>query len=83
CFWSNRGVDVKIVIDKEGNTNTSRVAINLVTNAGIELRTDDNYKIQHDKVMIIDDNSTDRQLQLHGQRETIQFRECYSHQEPT
>ncbi|ELW2866249.1 phospholipase D family protein [Salmonella enterica] len=54
----NRGVDVKIVIDKEGNTNrSSRAAINLVTNAGIELRTDDNYKIQHDKVMIIDDNS--------------------------
>jgi phosphatidylserine/phosphatidylglycerophosphate/cardiolipin synthase-like enzyme len=54
----NRGVDVKIVIDKEGNTNrSSRAAINLVTNAGIELRTNDSYKIQHDKVMIIDDSS--------------------------
>lgn len=32
----------------------SRAAMNLVTNAGIPLRVNSNYKIQHDKVIIVD-----------------------------
>ncbi len=50
-----RGVDVKIVIDENGNTGrASRAAMNLVTSAGIPLRVNGNYKIQHDKVIIVD-----------------------------
>ena len=50
-----RGVDVKIVVDENGNTGrASRAAMNLVTNAGIPLRVNSNYKIQHDKVIIVD-----------------------------
>ena len=42
-----RGVDVKIVIDENGNTGrASRAAMNLVTSAGIPLRVNGNYKIQ-------------------------------------
>ncbi|HBV4265965.1 TPA: phospholipase D family protein [Klebsiella pneumoniae] len=50
-----RGVDVKIVIDDKGNEGrASRAAMNLVTNAGISLRVNNNYKIQHDKVIVVD-----------------------------
>lgn len=50
-----RGVDVRIVLDEHGNTSkASRAAMNLVVNAGIPLRTNSAYKIQHDKVIISD-----------------------------
>nr|WP_015647631.1 phospholipase D family protein [Pseudomonas sp. GLE121]AGL12876.1 endonuclease [Pseudomonas sp. GLE121] len=50
-----RGVDVKIVVDDHSNTgHSSRAAMNLIVNAGIPLRTNDHYKIQHDKVIVID-----------------------------
>jgi hypothetical protein len=55
-----RGVDIKIVIDKDGNRNKSSLAaMNLVTGAGIQLRTDDDFKIQHDKVIIVDNKSVE------------------------
>lgn len=51
-----RGVDVRVVLDSKGNQGrASEAAINLLVNAGIEVRTVDNYKIMHDKVAIIDD----------------------------
>lgn len=50
-----RGVDVRIVLDARGNEGKgSRAAMNLIVNAGIPLRTDSAYKIQHDKVIITD-----------------------------
>lgn len=53
-----RGVDVRIVVDEKGNTGrASRAAMNLMVNAGIPLRTNDHYKIQHDKVVVIDGNT--------------------------
>ncbi|WP_015062520.1 MULTISPECIES: phospholipase D family protein [Pseudomonas syringae group] len=54
----NRGVDVRVVVDEKGNTGrSSRAAMNLLVNAGIPLRTNDHYKIQHDKVVVIDANT--------------------------
>lgn len=51
-----RGVDVRVVLDSKANQGRASVAaINLLVNAGIEVRTVDNYKIMHDKVAIIDD----------------------------
>lgn len=50
-----RGVDVRIVLDEHGNDGKpSRAAMNLVVNAGIPLRTNATYKIQHDKVIVTD-----------------------------
>lgn len=51
-----RGVNVCVVLDSKGNQGRASVAaINLLVNAGIEVRTVDNYKIMHDKMAIIDD----------------------------
>ena len=50
-----RGVDVKVVLDERGNHGKSSVAaINLLVNAGIPVRLDSHYKIQHDKVIVTD-----------------------------
>lgn len=50
-----RGVEVRIVVDEKGNRGKASIAaMNYAVNNGIELRTDGDYKIQHDKVMIID-----------------------------
>jgi phosphatidylserine/phosphatidylglycerophosphate/cardiolipin synthase-like enzyme len=51
----DRGLDVRIVLDAQGNEGKgSRAAMNLIVNAGIPLRTDSAFKIQHDKVIITD-----------------------------
>lgn len=53
-----RGVDVKVVVDANGNRGKASVAaMNLLVNEGIPLRTISKYKISHDKV-IITDNQT-------------------------
>lgn len=50
-----RGVDVRVVVDNKGNrSKASQAAMNLLVNAGIPLRTNDQYKIMHDKVIITD-----------------------------
>ncbi|WP_426768557.1 phospholipase D family protein [Erwinia aphidicola] len=50
-----RGVDVTVVIDDRGNrSRASQSAMNVVVNAGIPLRTNGQYKIMHDKVIITD-----------------------------
>ena len=55
-----RGVDIQIVVDEKGNrSQSSLAAMNLVANAGIALRTNDHYKIQHDKVIIVDGITTE------------------------
>lgn len=49
------GVDVKLVLDDHGNEGrASKNAMNYVVNAGVQLRTIDKYKIQHDKVIVVD-----------------------------
>lgn len=55
-----RGVDVKVVLDDWGNHGKSSVAaINLLVNAGIPVRLDSHYKIQHDKVIVTDDHNVE------------------------
>lgn len=50
-----RGVDVRVVLDDSANHGgASHAAMNLIVNAGIPLRIDSHYKIQHDKVIIAD-----------------------------
>lgn len=50
-----RGIDVMVVVDEKGNrSKASQAAMNVVVNAGIPLRTNDQYKIMHDKVIITD-----------------------------
>ncbi|WP_218961706.1 phospholipase D family nuclease [Erwinia amylovora] len=50
-----RGVDVRVVVDDKGNhSRASQSAMNVVVNAGIPLRTNGQYKIMHDKVIITD-----------------------------
>lgn len=51
-----RGVDVKVVLDDKENRNRYSLAVmNLLVNAKIDVRTSDYYRIQHDKVIIVDD----------------------------
>ena len=55
-----RGVDVKIVIDEKGNRNrASLAAMNLIVNAGIPLRTNDRFPVQHDKILIVDNHTVE------------------------
>jgi phosphatidylserine/phosphatidylglycerophosphate/cardiolipin synthase-like enzyme len=50
-----RGVDVKVVLDSRSNDGrASHAAMNALLNGGVELRTIDRYKLQHDKVTITD-----------------------------
>ncbi|AQU87153.1 endonuclease [Komagataeibacter nataicola] len=50
-----RGVDVAIVLDEEGNKGKgNQMAIARVRDAGIQVRMDDVYAVQHDKVIITD-----------------------------
>jgi phosphatidylserine/phosphatidylglycerophosphate/cardiolipin synthase-like enzyme len=50
-----RGVDVKIVLDAEGNrSRASQAAINVLVSAGIPVRTVSAYRILHDKVIVVD-----------------------------
>lgn len=50
-----QGVDVRVVADQNGNRGKANVAaMNLLTHAGIPLRLDHVYKIQHDKVIVVD-----------------------------
>lgn len=50
-----RNVDVRVVLDAHGNEGkSSRAAMNLLVSAGIPVRTNDYFKIQHDKVIVAD-----------------------------
>ncbi len=52
---SKRKVTVKIVVDKNGNTGRASIAaLNALKNAGIAVRVNDSYRIQHDKIIISD-----------------------------
>ena len=50
-----RGVEVRVVVDRKGNTGKASVAaLNLLVNAGIPTRTVSAYAIHHDRVIIVD-----------------------------
>ena len=50
-----RGVDIKIVIDSHAdNLIQTRRAIRRIRQSGIRVRYNDVYKIQHDKIIIVD-----------------------------
>jgi phosphatidylserine/phosphatidylglycerophosphate/cardiolipin synthase-like enzyme len=50
-----RGVDVRVVVDENGNrSKASLAALNLLAGAGIPTRTISRYAIHHDKYMVID-----------------------------
>lgn len=56
----SRGVDVRVVVDDRGNrSKASRAAMNLLANADIPLRTNGQYKIMHDKVIITDEQNVE------------------------
>lgn len=52
-----RGIDVRVVLDWKANSakgSAGVVAMNLLANAGIPVRTVSQFKIMHDKVIITD-----------------------------
>lgn len=50
-----RGVDVRVVVDENGNkSKASLAALNLLVSAGIPTRTISRYAIHHDKYMVVD-----------------------------
>ncbi|VVE57539.1 endonuclease [Pandoraea anhela] len=50
-----RGVDVRVVVDKQRNEGkTSRAAMDFVTRHGVEVRTNDRFHIHHDKTIVVD-----------------------------
>lgn len=50
-----RGIDVRVVLDGEGNQGrASQAAMNTLLNAGIPLRTVTTFRIMHDKAVIVD-----------------------------
>lgn len=50
-----RGVDVRVVVDENGNkSKASLAALNLLVGAGIPTRTLSRYAIHHDKYMVVD-----------------------------
>lgn len=57
-----RGVDVRVVLDQKANTGknnkASRAAMNLLTGAGIPVRTVSTWKILHDKAIVADGRHT-------------------------
>ncbi|UIN02554.1 phospholipase D family protein [Yersinia ruckeri] len=54
-----RGVDVNVVLDEKGNRSKASIAaMNLLVNAGIEVKTVSRYPILHDKVAVIDGVTT-------------------------
>jgi len=53
-----RGVDVRIVVDKKRNQGkTSKAAMDFVTRNGIELRTNSHFHMHHDKTIVVDGNA--------------------------
>ncbi|EOC0012233.1 phospholipase D family protein [Cronobacter turicensis] len=55
-----RGIDVRIVVDENGNKSKSSVAaMSLVKSAKIPLRTISKYAIHHDKFIVVDGESVE------------------------
>ena len=55
-----RGVEVRVVVDKKRNQNKASLkAMNFAVANGIQLRIDGHYHIQHDKTIIVDDQTVE------------------------
>jgi phosphatidylserine/phosphatidylglycerophosphate/cardiolipin synthase-like enzyme len=55
-----RGVGVWVVVDALANQKgAGRAALNLLANAGVNVRTVNTYKILHDKVIVVDGVTTE------------------------
>lgn len=55
-----RGVEVRVVVDKKRNLGkASRKAMDFVTRHGVELRTNDQFHIHHDKTLIVDGHTVE------------------------
>ncbi|MBU9360534.1 phospholipase D family protein (plasmid) [Burkholderia multivorans] len=49
------GVDVQLVVDAAESKNAAAAAaLNLLSTAGVPIRLNDRYRIQHDKVIVVD-----------------------------
>lgn len=56
----NRGVDVRVVVDKRRNQNkASKTAMDFVTANGVALRTNDHFHLHHDKTIIVDGSTVE------------------------
>jgi len=50
-----RGVEVRVVVDKERNTGkASKAAMDFVARNGVALRTNERFHLHHDKTIIVD-----------------------------
>lgn len=50
-----RGVEVRVVVDKERNTGkASKAAMDFVVRNGVALRTNERFHLHHDKTIIVD-----------------------------
>lgn len=56
---AHRGVSVQVVVDNKENMHNKRALENIADakSAGVQLRVDSNYHIQHDKVIIADNDT--------------------------
>ncbi|WPU22155.1 phospholipase D family protein [Cedecea neteri] len=55
-----RGVEVRVVVDKRRNQNKASLkAMNFVAANGVQLRIDGHYHIQHDKTIIVDEQTVE------------------------
>lgn len=72
-----RNVDVQVLVDGKANRGrSSQIAMHLVANAGIPIRTISASAIHHDKYIVVDGpHRGDRQLQLHPGRRALEQRE--------
>lgn len=57
---AKRGVDVRVVIDKKRNqVKASETMMRYVASNGVKLRIDGHYHIQHDKTIIVDNQTVE------------------------
>jgi phosphatidylserine/phosphatidylglycerophosphate/cardiolipin synthase-like enzyme len=55
-----RGVDVQVLIDDRGNrSRSSSIAMHLIADSGIPIRTISAYAIHHDKYIVVDARTTE------------------------
>ncbi|WP_253283012.1 phospholipase D family protein [Cedecea davisae] len=55
-----RGVEVRVVVDKKRNQNKASLkAMSFVAANGVQLRIDGHYHIQHDKTIIVDEQTVE------------------------
>ncbi len=69
-----RGVDVHVLVDEKANNGkANRIAMNLLVNAGIPVRTISRYAIHHDKYIIADGKTVKPAATITVQRQQNQI----------